>query len=115
VKHAEVVTMLLGVGVDVNAVDGSRYPALIWAVIKGKLEITRALLRDSNADPNITSSFRWNALHHLAQYRHKTSRMIAELLTTAGTDPMGLDVNDWLPHHLAAYIGIKTSGAHEGN
>jgi len=57
-KHVEVVTMLLGVGVDVNAVDGSRHPALIWAVIKGKLEITRALMREPNADSNITSSFR---------------------------------------------------------
>ena len=105
VRHGQAVTMLLEEGVDPNMTDNYQRTALHLAASGGNVEITRALLRHRGIDAQATGRYRWNALHYLARTNHKTSRKVAELLIKAGTDPLGLDIDDWLPIHLASKSG----------
>ncbi|ROW10101.1 hypothetical protein VMCG_02079 [Cytospora schulzeri] len=105
-RHAKVVRLLKSVDIDPNSFDEYEYTALHWAVIGGKLEITRALLQHPTVNPNVTTrEYGWNALHYLADDNLKSTKELGELLIIAGTDPLGLDVDNWLPIHVASRSG----------
>ncbi|TFB02669.1 Ankyrin-3 [Trichoderma ghanense] len=105
-NSAKVVSILLeDTDINPNALANDGRTALHRAASLGKLGMVKALLGFPKVDPKITGRWRFNALHFAAQENRKSACKIAELLIEAGTDPLGRDMNDWLPIHLASREG----------
>ncbi|XXH01220.1 hypothetical protein Hte_007574 [Hypoxylon texense] len=105
-RHVDVVHMLLEwTDIDPNKTNQDQRTPLHLASSSGNFKIVKALLQHPTVDANITGKYHWNALHFLAMHNHKATKKIAELLIDMGTDPLGPDVDDWRPIHLASKHG----------
>ncbi|KAI0597425.1 ankyrin repeat-containing domain protein [Biscogniauxia sp. FL1348] len=100
--HPEAVKILLEAGVNPNKRSSTGKSALHMAAKRNKIEIVRVLLK-MGVDVNLKCRRGWNALHYVANYA-TVSRDISELLVQAGTET-SVDVDSWLPVHLAATSG----------
>lgn len=103
--HAHVVGILLDTAIDPNTLDSSGTAALHWVAVQGQLEITTTLVRHSRTDPNVKGKWDWNALHYLSKASTKMRARIAGVLIRYGTDPIGREIDGWLPLHLASESG----------
>ncbi|KAL1855203.1 hypothetical protein Daus18300_011204 [Diaporthe australafricana] len=102
--HAEVVKILINADCDPNATSKtSTRSALHYAAASNKHDVVRALL-DCGANPKLLGEWNWNALHYAADVRNVSGK-IAELLIESGTDGKELDIDGWLPIHLAVRSG----------
>ena len=66
-------------GEDSEGEDG--FAPLIMAVEKKHFQVVQYLIEKGEADPNITDSYGWNALHYAAGYNKKDTKVIELLLT----------------------------------
>ncbi|KAI0465893.1 ankyrin repeat-containing domain protein [Xylaria cf. heliscus] len=111
IQHVAIVdTLIDSTNVDPNASGKNDFTALEWAIITGKVNITRALLSHRTVHRGATGRWQWNPLHTLASYSGDSTKRdsitkIAQLLIRDGIDPLEGDVDDWLPIHIASSRG----------
>ncbi|KAL1869585.1 hypothetical protein Daus18300_005439 [Diaporthe australafricana] len=102
-SHGEVVKILLDEAVDPNTKSSEEVPLLNVAVAAGNHGVVKTLL-ESPVDTKMESKWGWSPLHEAANW-YRGSVKTSRLLVKAGIDPLGVDVDGWLPAHLAARSG----------
>jgi ankyrin repeat protein len=101
-KQANVVSMLLTMGANPNALGPEGTRALEVASLRGDAAIVRILL-DHGANPNLRSKAGSTPLHDAALNGNKE---VIELLLTHGAEPNALDADSQsTPLHFAASFG----------
>ncbi|KAF7167803.1 hypothetical protein CNMCM5623_000991 [Aspergillus felis] len=86
-NHANIVRLLLDVGVDINVRDNHGYTAVLVAAIAGANRCLRILLK-AGADISVVDNYGRNALH-IAAWNGRESTV--QLLLRKGVDPSALD------------------------
>jgi ankyrin repeat protein len=98
----KMVRLLLGRGIDVNAVDSGKWTALHFAADAGSQRICKLLI-DDGADVNAkTEDCNWTPLHLSASKGH--AKLVSQLLEF-GADVNALTSDKWTPLLLASNAG----------
>ncbi|KKK96871.1 hypothetical protein LCGC14_2658440, partial [marine sediment metagenome] len=82
---AEMASLLLAKGADVNAMNTHGSTPLAVAVMAGKTKVVRQLLKH-DADPNRKRANADGALNHLARSTHASGPALLQMLVAAGVD-----------------------------
>lgn len=97
IHMAEMITLLLEGGMDVNAKDAAGNPLLVDATSAGNLAIVDELLR-RGADPNSSSGHGWAPLHVAIQHEQEAA---AVALIEGGANPNTILDGKWSPLSMA--------------
>lgn len=103
-NRVAVITYLIDVGCDLNAVDGTGQSALHWSVVRGSIPALETLLR-AGADLNAIDSRGYTVCHVAAQYGQTAA--LYHLAMKWGAETDGCDNDGRTPLHWAAYKGYS--------
>ena len=103
-NRVAIITYLIDLGCDLNAVDATGQSALHWSVVRGSIPALETLLR-AGADLNSADSRGYTVCHVAAQYGQTAA--LYHLAMKWGAETDGSDNDGRTPLHWAAYKGYS--------